>query len=63
MKDRLSADENLTDALLMSGALTEEALNQHLVKECTSVWASLRTSGEWTFQPQLKSWLSGLIQP
>lgn len=54
MKDRLSADENLTDALLMSGALTEEALNQHLVQRMhIGLGASLAwTSGEWTFQPQ-----------
>ena len=53
MKDRLAADENLTDALIMSGALSEDALAQHLVHRmhiglgASFAWAS----GEWTFKP------------
>ena len=53
MKDRPAADENLTDALIMSGALSEEALAQHPIHRMhIGLGASLAwASGEWTFKP------------
>jgi tetratricopeptide (TPR) repeat protein len=54
MMDRLSADENLTEALVMSGALSHDDLAQHRVHRMKiGLGAALSwASGTWSFEPR-----------
>jgi tetratricopeptide (TPR) repeat protein len=54
MMDRLAPEENITEALVMSGALSESNLSLHLANRMRlGLGASLSwASGEWSFEPR-----------